>query len=25
MFDNVTFLDALDQIRRWLLGLVGLP
>jgi hypothetical protein len=25
MFDNITFLDALDQIRRWLLGLVGLP
>jgi hypothetical protein len=24
LFDNITFLDALDQIRRWLLGLVGL-
>jgi hypothetical protein len=24
MFDNITFLDALDQIRRWLAGWVGL-
>jgi hypothetical protein len=24
LFDNITFLEALDQIRRWLLGLVGL-
>lgn len=23
LFDNITFLDALDQIRRWLLGLFG--
>ena len=23
LFDNITFLDALDEIRRWLLGLVG--
>jgi hypothetical protein len=23
LFDNITFLDALEQIRRWLLGLVG--
>ncbi len=23
LFDNITFLDALDQVRRWLLGLVG--
>jgi hypothetical protein len=24
LFDNITFLQAVDQIRRWLLGLVGL-
>jgi hypothetical protein len=24
MFDNITFLEALEQIRRWLFGLVGL-
>ena len=24
LFEHITFLDALDQIRRWLLGLVGL-
>ena len=24
LFDNTTFLDALEQIRRWLVGLVGL-
>jgi len=24
LFDNLTFLDALDQIRHWLLGLVGI-
>ena len=24
LFDNTTFLDALDQIRRWLLGPLGL-
>lgn len=24
LFDNITFLDALDQVRRWLEGLVGL-
>jgi hypothetical protein len=24
MFDNTTFLDALEQIRRWLLGPLGL-
>lgn len=23
LFDNVTFVDALDQVRRWLAGLVG--
>jgi hypothetical protein len=25
LFDNITFLDALEQIRRWLTGLVGRP
>jgi hypothetical protein len=25
LFDNITFLDALDQIRRWLAGLIGRP
>ncbi len=24
MFDDITFLEALEQIRRWLVGLVGL-
>ena len=24
LFDNITFLDALDQIRRWILGPLGL-
>ncbi|MGD0863327.1 MAG: hypothetical protein ABSA21_11295 [Candidatus Limnocylindrales bacterium] len=24
LFDNITFLEALEQIRRWLFGLVGL-
>ena len=24
LFDNITFLEALEQIRRWLVGLVGL-
>jgi hypothetical protein len=23
LFDDITFLDALDQVRRWLAGLVG--
>ena len=24
LFDNITFLEALEQIRRWIVGLVGL-
>jgi hypothetical protein len=24
LFDNITFLEALEQIRRWLSGLVGI-
>ena len=24
LFDNITFLEALEQVRRWIVGLVGL-